>query len=278
MIRKIILWSISIFITALVAYYQLVTGPTYPVSGTTIIAGKIIPYRFERSHDISGNAVVTIFTGDTVIRGRLEWKRFKTDDEWTSIEMKYSNDTLKAELPVQPPAGKLQYRVFLNSSEATVQIPAIDSVIIRFKGIVPIGILLFHIIVIFGAMLLSTRTGLEFFNPEPNIRLLTYCTIGFLFIGGAILGPLVQYYAFGVFWSGWPVGTDLTDNKTVIAMVGWIVVGALLPRLQKPKTWALGAAILLIIVYLIPHSLLGSELNYAALNKLHPKADSTLIR
>ena len=139
------------------------------------------------------------------------------------------------------------------------------------------SILFFHIILIFGAMLLSTRTGLEFFNPEPKIRLLAFWTVGFLFVGGAILGPLVQYYAFGIFWSGWPVGIDLTDNKTAIALIGWIIVAVFLPRLKRPKAWALGAAILLTLVYLIPHSLLGSELDYKSLDK-YKKNNSVQVR
>ena len=38
-----------------------------------------------------------------------------------------------------------------------------------------------------------------------------------LAVGGFILGPLVQNYAFGELWTGVPFGWDLTDNKTLIA-------------------------------------------------------------
>ncbi len=277
MIRTIIFWSIAVVVTVLVAYYQRVTGPTYPVTGTAVITGRTIHYRLERSHDILSNAVVAIHTGDTMISGRLAWKRLKTDDEWTNVEMKYTRDTLKAELPVQPPAGKLQYKVHLSSQGTTVQIPTTDSIILRFKGTVPMTILLLHIVAIFSAMLLSTRTGLEFFNPEPKIRLPAFWTVGFLIVGGAIFGPLVQFYAFGVFWSGWPVGIDLTDNKTAIALIGWIIVAVFLPRLKRPKYWALGAAILLILLYMIPHSILGSELDYKTLDK-NKKNNSVQVR
>jgi hypothetical protein len=277
MTRKILLWSIAVVLTILIAYYQRVTGPTYPVSGTTTIAGKVVHFTLPRSHDISGNAVVAIRTGDAQISGRLEWKRYRTDDEWTGVEMQFSNDTFKAELPVQPPAGKLQYRISLISSGTTIRIPQADSVVIRFKGVVPIFILLLHIIVIFSAMVLSMRTGLECFNPRPDIRPLAYWTVAFLFVGGALLGPIVQYYAFGVFWSGWPVGGDLTDNKTAVALIGWCIVAFLYPRLKKPRIWALGAAALLILVYLIPHSLFGSGLDYKTIDR-QKKTDSVLVR
>jgi hypothetical protein len=119
----------------------------------------------------------------------------------------------------------------------------------------------------FGAMLLSTRTGMEYFNKSPNFKKLTYWTIGFLFVGGFILGPLVQYFAFDALWTGVPFGYDLTDNKTLIAMVGWLVALFMYKRSDKPVKWALFAAILLLLVYTIPHSVLGSELDYNKLDK-----------
>ncbi|MDH5705743.1 MAG: hypothetical protein OEZ45_06960, partial [Candidatus Aminicenantes bacterium] len=50
--------------------------------------------------------------------------------------------------------------------------------------------------------------------------------------------------------------------KTLIAMIGWIAA-VIAGRGNKPaRWWVLGASILLFAVYLIPHSLLGSELEY----------------
>jgi cytochrome bd-type quinol oxidase subunit 2 len=144
-----------------------------------------------------------------------------------------------------------------------MKLPPDQNVVIRFKGDVPIFILIPHIIAMFGAMLLSTRTGLEFFKKEPELKKLTYWTIGFLFIGGFILGPLVQEYAFGALWTGFPFGHDLTDNKTLIAMLGWLGALFMYRKSREPKRWALFAALLLLIVYMIPHSLLGSELDYS---------------
>ncbi|MEI6614889.1 MAG: hypothetical protein WCL37_08320, partial [Chrysiogenales bacterium] len=79
------------------------------------------------------------------------------------------------------------------------------------------------------------------------------------FAGGLILGPLVQKYAFGAFWTGFPLGHDLTDSKTLLAVMVWL--GAFFLR-KKSRWWTLLATVLMIVIYLIPHSLLGSELNY----------------
>jgi hypothetical protein len=77
----------------------------------------------------------------------------------------------------------------------------------------------------------------------------------------------MQYYAFDTWWTGWPVGTDLTDNKTAVAFIVWIIAAIALYKAKNPRRWVLGAAIVLIVVYLIPHSVLGSELDYKELDK-----------
>jgi len=95
----------------------------------------------------------------------------------------------------------------------------------------------------------------------------------FIFIGGFILGPLVQKYAFGVLWSGVPLGFDLTDNKTLIAMVGWLIALFLMRKGKPGRAGVVAAAVLLIVIYSIPHSLLGSELDYA---KVKPPAAASI--
>ncbi|MGB6865336.1 MAG: hypothetical protein WBE11_06555, partial [Candidatus Aminicenantaceae bacterium] len=141
-----------------------------------------------------------------------------------------------------------------------------ESAIIRFKDYVPRTILFPHIIVMFLAMLFSTRAGLEALDKNGNTRKLVIWTTGLLFVGGLILGPLVQKYAFGALWTGFPFGYDLTDNKTLIAFLGWMAA-LIAGRKGKPaRGWVLGASILLFVVYLIPHSLLGSQLDYSKLN------------
>ena len=71
-------------------------------------------------------------------------------------------------------------------------------------------------------MLLSNRTGLETLDPAGQSKKYMLWTIGFFWVGGLILGPAVQKYAFDAWWTGIPFGYDLTDNKTLIAMLGWL--------------------------------------------------------
>ena len=49
-------------------------------------------------------------------------------------------------------------------------------------------------------------------------------TIITLIIGAFILGPLVPWYAFGVWRSGIPFGYDWTDNKVLLELVFWSIL------------------------------------------------------
>lgn len=265
--KVIIIWAIAFVLTVFLAAYQRITGPSYPVSGEAEISGKIIEYKFDRTHGGEGNHTVKIKTDDEKIKGTLYWKRYKTEDEWTAVEMKNENNTLSASLPHQPAAGKLMYFIKLDSNGKQIKLPEDEPVIIRFKGAVPVAVLIPHIFFIFGAMFLSTRTGLEYFNQNPNYKKFTMWTFFFLIVGGFILGPIAQYYAFGEFWTGFPYGIDLTDNKVLIALIGWIAALIAIYKSQKPHRWVIFASLLMFIIYLIPHSLLGSELDYNELDK-----------
>ncbi len=265
--KSILLWLIAFVITVITAVYQRVTGPTYPVSGEVMIDGNQIEYSLARSHGGDGDHQIELEVNDELICGELVWKRYKTNDEFTSVELVREDEKLTASLPHQLPAGKLVYHIILQKDEEVVAIPANSEVIIRFKGDVPALFLIPHIIFIFGAMLLSTRTGLEYFNQGKKFKPLTILTFIFIIIGGFILGPIIQNYAFGAFWTGFPFGHDLTDNKILIGFIGWLLALIAIYKFKNPKRWIVFASILMFIIFLIPHSVLGSELDYNELDK-----------
>lgn len=265
--KTILLWVIAFVLTVLTAVYQRMTGPTYPVSGKIKIENKEVKYSLDRSHGGEDDHLIKIKTDDDLTRGIVSWKRFKSSDDWTIDTMLYQSGYLTALLPHQPPAGKLIYKISLSQNGKTINLNDGHPVVIRFKGDVPIFIIIPHVILIFLAMLFSTRTGLEFFKKEPNYKKLVYWTFGLLILGGMIFGPIMQKYAFGEFWTGVPFGIDLTDNKTLIAAIGWVVALIAMKKSANPKRWIIFASILMFVVYLIPHSVLGSELDYNEMDR-----------
>ena len=274
--RTILFWIIAFIITIASAIYQRMTGPSYPLTGQTQFDSKMISYKFERSHNTDTDYVLSIDTGDSTISGALFWRKYKFSKDFSVTKM-ISNGTgnLEASLLKQPAAGKLEYYVKLFRGDSSIQLPEDKHVVIRFKDPVPVGVLIPHVLAMFISMLLATRTGLECFKKEPSLKKYTLWTIGVLFIGGFILGPIMQKYAFGEFWTGFPFGFDLTDNKTLIAFIGWLIAFFMLKKSQNPKRWVLFAALLMLTVYLIPHSVLGSELDYSKLENEKQSIENT---
>jgi hypothetical protein len=154
-----------------------------------------------------------------------------------------------------------------------VVIPAEDeTVVLRYKGPVPLGILLSHILLIFTALLVGVRAALSALAQPETMRRYAWTALLFMSVGGMILGPIVQKYAFGAFWTGFPFGYDLTDNKTLLMWLAWLAACALIGRRPRrregtPRLAVMLASVVMIVVYLIPHSLRGSELDYEQLDR-----------
>jgi uncharacterized membrane protein len=173
----------------------------------------------------------------------------------------YEEKGLFADIPQQPEAGKLEYYIEVTDNKGTKTYFRESPVVIRFKGSVPGFVLIPHVLFMFVAMLFSTLAGLMSIFKHASYKKYAVSTLVLFIIGGMILGPFVQWYAFGDFWTGVPFGWDLTDNKTLIALVFWILAVWQNRKQDKPMYVAL-AAIVLLLVYSIPHSLFGSQLNY----------------
>jgi hypothetical protein len=273
--KEILFWVIAFALTAFLAIYQRVTGPTYPIKGSFTLENQVVKYDLPRSSDGNEHTIIKIAISDTAVTGKVSWKRFKVEEEYSVVEMKHSNGQLAAELPKQPAGGKVQYSVILKKGDEEVSIPEGTEFIFRFRDAVPIWVLIPHIVIIFLAMLFSTRAGLEYFSSQPKLKGYTWWTIVMLIFGGFVFGPLMQYYAFGTFWTGIPFGFDLTDNKTLVVMVTWLFVLYRLNKSNNPKRLVLIGAIIMFVVYMIPHSVMGTELDYKKLDQ--NKATSTQL-
>jgi hypothetical protein len=255
------LWILAILITLASAVYQRLTGPTHPKHYVTLLDSKAISVTLERGHGGETDHPVIVETNNPNISGRVEWKRYNTNDEVSSIPMTFANGVLTANLPKQPPAGKLHYTVYLTDGKQTFS----AATVIRFRGEVPAAVLILHIAFMFTGMLLSARTGLEMFTKQPVYAKLSYFTFIVITIGGMILGPLVLNYAFNEWWTGFPFGNDITDNKTLIAFLAWGTAAVAVWKSPNPKRYILAAALITLIVFLIPHSLWGTELDYSTM-------------
>ena len=260
--KKFPFWFLAVVITLGSAFYQRMTGPTHPLRGKATVAGTEVKYELPRSAESVRDAEISV-PAPAPLEGYLDFRRFKTEDSWTRLPLVRKGENLVGYLPKQPAAGKLAYKLSLTGGSVATAITGEEAVVIRFKDPVPAWLLIPHILIMFAGMLFSTAAGLAALDKKRNPRRFALAAAVLLIVGGFILGPLVQKYAFGVLWSGFPFGMDLTDNKTLISLLFWIAA-LIAGRKGKPaRAFVLAASLVTLLIYLIPHSLLGSQLDYS---------------
>ncbi len=276
--KSTLYWILAIIITLTAAYYQRKTGPTYPRQLDITTNGNEYKLKLTRSIELSDRHFVKLAILDSTVEARLFYKRFQVDEPYNIVDFKYEEHPVNsfimnrifnineekgffADVPAQPPAGKIEYYFEIIDFNGSNTYFKNEPIVIRFKGAVPSKILTPHILIMFIAMLLSTLAGLMAIGKHKSYRKWGIWTFIFLIIGGMILGPLVQYHAFGEAWTGIPLGWDLTDNKTLIAVIFW-TIAVFGNRKKKRPGLTILASIILLLVYSIPHSMFGSELDY----------------
>ena len=260
------LWVAAFIVTVALAFFQRITGPSHPARGAVTLAdGQVLRYRLPRSNEGRGSLVIALPQTSGDVRAAVEWRRYPTDDAHQTLVMGVSaSGRLEASIPRLPAAGKVEYTIRVVAGGAEVQIPPAETVVARFRDPVPAAVLVPHILAMFASMLVSTRALFEVVRRgAPRGRGLVLTAMGLLVIGGLCLGPLVQKFAFGAFWTGWPNGSDLTDNKTLIAFLAWLpATVAALSGMKTRMAVALGWVVMM-GVFLIPHSMRGSELDWS---------------
>jgi hypothetical protein len=258
----VLLWLVAVVATVALAAFQRMTGPSYPVRDSVTLAGQEMAVKLLRSHAGSGGLPVVV-PAPADITGSVIWRRYPTEQPWQTLLLERSGDNLATEIPHQPTAGKVEYRVVLEQGGEQVSFPGSGSVVARFRSSVPAWILIPHIVAMFTSMLVATRAVLEVLRPcSQRSRGLVLTAMVLLVFGGLILGPLVQKYAFGAFWTGWPLGSDLTDTKTLIAFLAWLPATVLALSRRSTRVAVILGWVVMMTVFLVPHSLHGSQIDW----------------
>jgi len=259
--KKTLIWIFAVLLTISAAIYQRLTGPTHPKRTQVTLSGQTYKFKLLRSTDSSGDCPITIKVTDPNVAGRLEYRIYPQKVDFTSLVMVRDGENLTASLPHQGMAGKLEYKIILSKGDETVVLNDGSPLVIRFKGAVPQFVLIPHILIMFLAMLFSNVAGFFALFKVPSLKMMNI-TLVTIFIGGLIMGPLVQKYAFDELWAGVPFGWDLTDNKTLIAFIAWVIAWWF-NRKQESRYWVVAAMVVTMVIFSIPHSLFGSQLDPA---------------
>lgn len=267
--KKTVYWLLAVVITLVLSVYQRMTGPTHPKSVTIELDGNKYQMKLPRS-GVQQDELVILKGVSSNTTAQLHYRRYPTTDDYTTVDFRWNDHELQAALPVQPVAGKLQYYITIGGKDY----PADEPIVIRFRNDVPASILVPHILLMFAAMLFAVYTFLLVVTGRSYRRWL-WITTATLFVGGFVFGPLVQHAAFGPWWTGFPYGTDLTDNKTLLSMLVFIV--ALATLRWRHNRWVVCLAVLfMVVIFSIPHSLYGSEYDYER-QQLSTEQTNTLL-
>ncbi|MFH2051697.1 MAG: hypothetical protein ABIK96_04435 [bacterium] len=271
--RVFFLWFAAFILTAAFLVWQKMSGPTYPVRATLGVDGIEIPIELLRTGSINEDLPVAIpvaalTAAGKEVAGEVTWRRYPTQDEWRTMPLVLEDGILKGALPRQPMAGKLEYRVDIRSGTFHGVVPGNgEHAVARFKGDVPGLVLVFHVTFLVLGFLFSTGAGLEGLTGGPALKTLSRLCFFCLLVGGLILGPIVQKYAFDAFWTGWPLGEDWTDNKLAVGVAFWLLAvwrtRKAAPGRPRGKWFAVLAMLAIFVIFAIPHSIHGSTYDYA---------------
>lgn len=269
----VLLWVIALALMLGAAAYQRLTGPTHPMRGTLLCEEEPHRYRLPRSGTSGEPSIVRLPSACRPASATLHWRRYPSSDAFRAVPFESVETGWQAALPTQPAAGKVEYTVTLRFAAAdSVTLPTRgDPPVLRFKDPVPLIALIPHVAMMFLSMLFGVRAALAAVLGRSETRWLVPLTTLGLAAGGLVLGPIVQKYAFGAYWTGWPLGGDLTDNKTLAMWVAWAIATLVVVRGRdvlraRVRLAVLAAAVVMLAVYLVPHSLRGSQLDYEALD------------
>lgn len=255
-------WVAAVLLTLASAAWQRRSGPTYPVTVDVAVGDARVTGQLLRSHTVSEDQPVSLMASAPGIDGVVHWRRFPTAEPWETRPLTLVNGRLTATLPRQQAAGKLEYQVELRRAGQAVAVPERPAVT-RFKGDVSPWLLVPHIACMFLALLCSARAGFGAFTGAPPGPW-AVVALALWVLGGLILGPGVQKQAFDAWWTGIPFGTDLTDNKTLIAVIAWAWAAWRGRRGHRNRTAMVLAMLVTFVVFAIPHSTWGSEVDWGA--------------
>ncbi len=270
---KVTIWIVAVFLMGASVVYQRLTGPTHDKRGSFEVVDANYKYRLVRSGVTTQPARVMAPDPGGESSAELHFRRYPTTEDFTIAPMRSEDGVFVGDLPLQPAAGKIEYSVKVITPDREFNLPSEDegSVVLRYKDPVPGPVLLAHILLMFFSVLFGIRTGVTAVAAPSGMRWSAWVTLAGMTVGGMILGPIVQKYAFGAYWTGWPFGGDLTDNKVLIMWIVWILACSTIGFKPIKKEWiarllVVGAGIVMTAVYLIPHSMRGSELDYSAVD------------
>ncbi len=135
-------------------------------------------------------------------------------------------------LPPMEKGTTFTYWIAVTNVEQTkVRVPADNGKfgILKYKGTASTVVIVAHVVFMFAAfffMVMSALFAIDILRgreDKKNAVRAARWALAASFIGGWPLGFILNYQTFGTLWEGFPFGYDVTDNKTQVIFVLWLV-------------------------------------------------------
>ncbi len=190
-----------------------------------------------------------------------------------------STGVWSARLPAKGKGYRLEYGFIISQTEISEAGTALATsttgyYLIKYKGEVSVTVLVLHILCMFAAFFYIVEAifgafAMLIMGEEKEFTVAqTRWVLLFSFLGGVPLGFVLNSQRFGPIWEAFPFGTDITDNKTQLVIIFWIIVAAMSWKsftcrrtgrdAVSPGVYATAviiASVLSLFLYLVPHSL-----------------------
>jgi len=255
---KGLLWILALLITCSAAYYQRVSSPTYPSVVIIPIEMQKYPVPFLHSHTGKSDCPIILQIGDISVKGELYYRKYPSQSEMTKLEMKREGDKLVAAMPNQSPGVKVEYRVDLFKNGVQLNYTISKPTILLFEGEIPKFPFFMNLAVLGLAIFLSTWSGLLALFGSGASKFFSMLTFISFIIGGFIIAPIVHKYAVNDWWTGFPIGYSLNNNKFFLASLVWLVVVVTIQR-KYNRIISVVASLLSLLIFLIPSTFVENE-------------------
>jgi len=250
--QNLILWIAAIIITFLAGYINSLASEDYPVSGTIGIRGQKVSYIFYKRYSSKNPYNVIVRSDAENISGVVEWRKAGSDS-FKTIQMRSEGTNLHATFPEFQPLTIIEYRIKISDGDKIYTLPSETPVHLKFYGFVPASISVLYFISLFGGLLLSIRTGLEFFREQSRIGLFSIITLIFFFVYTLAIHPIKTTFELNILNRRVPFITELFDLQSVIFLLVWIAGMIISFKAAKPKLSLMIISVITLLVYLFVH-------------------------
>jgi len=249
--QSIILWIAAAVITLLSGYYHSNVSSSQPISSSFGIGLKKVSYEVDRVYSSNKPYKLLISSELPNLKGEILWRKEGSDSAWNVTPMKYvSKEMIEGYIPHQAPLTKIEYRVKLLKDTTAYYVPDNTVGTMTFLGKVPGQISFFYTFTLLLGLLLSVRTGLDYFREKDKIKMLSLFTLVTWVANVAIFNPVKITYE-SVAKMGMqvlPIGTLFPLNADIM-LIFWIISIACVFNLKKNKLWVLISAVITLVIF-----------------------------